>query len=445
MVDRHMGSCSHRRLLIISRLFAPCLGVGAQRAIKLARRIREFGWEPYVLTASEHCQYPSHPRVGADVLEQTIVRRVPCWSPWLHLDGKEDSSKGWGQIYRQAERCFLKLTQPLLPLDAAYPWVLAATGLGVRMVHQLGIDLIWATSPPLPSVYLARAVGKRTGTPYIADFRDVITGKGVGWRSGRQRRSLQWMRAVIHDAAGVTYVSPGQRPLLRRICPQFEQMPNRLAYNWFEPWQVNGAPAVPLERPTIFHGGGLYGGWRRVSGFLEALMLLRRRGDPRLRVNFLQHGMENDMSFLRRDAERHGATEAVRVGGALPYAEFQRVCRAADALLLVVGRDADDGQHAGAIPGKLYDYIAACRPILVIGPPGCEAGKIVSRLNRGITAVDDDPQRIARGIQLLLENRGDNGPLDLTIQGAGEFEASSMLRGLAEFFESVLTVSRRHS
>jgi hypothetical protein len=86
----------------------------------------------------------------------------------------------------------------------------------------------------------------------------------------------------------------------------------------------------------------------------------------------------------------------------------------------------------------LFDYMAAGRPILVVGPEGCVAGQMVERLNRGIGARDDRPEEITKAIDLLLAGQGRQGPLDLSPEAVSEFEGAKAVARLAEFLRLCL-------
>ena len=104
----------------------------------------------------------------------------------------------------------------------------------------------------------------------------------------------------------------------------------------------------------------------------------------------------------------------------------------------MVGHNKGAMEHAGAIPAKLFDYFLACRPILVVGPSDCEAGKIVMRTNRGLAVSDDDAAGIAAAVDRLRHQEGASGSLDLSLDGVSDFEAAVSVERLAIFFTSVL-------
>ena len=67
--------------------------------------------------------------------------------------------------------------------------------------------------------------------------------------------------------------------------------------------------------------------------------------------------------------------ERVRQHALVPWGDALRAMRGVDVLVLVNSPDADD---AVFVPGKLYDYLMARRPILFVGAPG-DASRIVAQ------------------------------------------------------------------
>jgi len=152
-------------------------------------------------------------------------------------------------------------------------------------------------------------------------------------------------------------------------------------------------------------------------------------------VVFLEsHG---DMNYLGKILKDLNLRNTVLLKSRVPRKEFLSACLGANILLLLVGHDYIS---SGAIPGKLFSYFACCRPILVVGPQDCEAGRMVEQLNRGIAVPDDEPDQIADAIERLLIQEGRYGRLDLSMDTVLQFENKTVIEKLAQFFNEILPI-----
>ena len=428
-----------RNLLIVASYFSPSAIIGAQRSVKLTLKIGEHGWRPDVLTVSKNCCERIDSSAPMDRLRAAAaITRVPCRSIWRHSKWWRQSKPGLPRILAKARRALAKYTGWISPTDDWWPWNVLATSAGVRIVRDRKIDLIWASSPPVGGLDLARRISEKTGVPYVVDVRDVSITQDTRDLPGWARKRLECERRAIALASGVTYTAPHQIELLDQLHPGAGDLPHRLIYNWFDCADSDACPIRNFEHPTILHGGSLYGGQRRISGFMDALAnLLQKPVVADKGLNFVNHGPTDDDEYLRDETNRCGLSESVKLAGPISSRDFHSCCRGAAILLLVVGKSTATAEHTRAVPGKLFDYFAAGRPILVIGPKGCEAGNMVTRINRGLAVPDDDPVSIREAIAKLLQERGVSGRLDLSHEAVSEFESAQAVRNIADFLRSV--------
>ena len=112
-----------------------------------------------------------------------------------------------------------------------------------------------------------------------------------------------------------------------------------------------------------------------------------------------------------RFAERLRAFEARHPGVVeqrpyVPHHEALAEMLAADALLLVVG--AGDGSRsrsvvAGTLPGKIFEYLRAARPVLLLGDEAGDAATLLRRHGRGWVADETQPAAIAAALQQMMQ------------------------------------------
>jgi glycosyltransferase involved in cell wall biosynthesis len=416
----------------VSVAFPPGAETGALRPAQLVRRIRGHGFDPCVLTLPRGCRFETEPETQGTLPDDLVVETVPCASPWEHTR-EWFRARGVRRVALAAARAAAQLLRPALPVDTHYPWAIRAARRGSALVRERAIELVWATGPPFSGHVLARRLHERTGVPYVLDFRDVVR-HATGSRAGR--RALAEERACLRSASGITFVAPGQERILAEHHPELQALRTRLVHNWFDAEDRTRVAPHRFPVPTVLHGGILYGGARRLDAFFEALARTRRTGDALRFLSLSPPG--RDFGYLEALRARHALGDGVRVEPVLPRLAFLGACMGAELLLLPVGRDRGSQVHQDAIPAKLYTYFAACRPILVTGPPGCEAGLLVERLGRGLAAPDDDPAAIAAAIARLRAGQGPRGPLELTLDAVREFEAAHAVPRLAGFLHEVL-------
>lgn len=422
-----------KHVLVVTAYFPPAAFVGSQRPLKLVRDIGSFGWRASVLTVAEKCSGLVDAQSASRIPTDVEVVRVPCWSLWNHSQWWHSVRGGARRIAAMANRWIAKHTWNLLPTDQHWPWSIAAVNAGVELLRRNNSDVIWATSPSLSALTLAQRISRRTGVPFVVDFRDVRGAPDA--RSPRsQRNAFKHEACVLRDAAAITYVAPEQISVLRDNHPQLvPRLPSELVYNWFDINETASSDKIHNDTSTILHGGILYGGTRRVDGFMEALSIVR--GCPtrmRVKLRFVQlGGTGRDSAYITELAQRYGVTEAVEVREPVPHDQFVHACKGAGCLLLVVGRDQGIQRHSGAIPGKLYNYFAARRPILVIGPEGCEAGRMVRALKRGLFVQDDKPNLIASALTRIIGAPQAANDFDLSIEALAPYSAEVSLGRLA--------------
>jgi len=328
---------------------------------------------------------------------------------------------------------FDRFTGGMCPLDVCYTWFLRAAKPGQHFAEKEGIDLLWATAPPYSALYLAYLIHEKTGIPYVVDYRDARV-TSIDHTSRREQRDWEYENRAAASSAGYTYVAPDQKGVLERTVPTLRDKPSILAHNWIEQDKLDRCPPKQWRNHTVVHGGTVYGGTRRMDGIARAVTALA--GETGLRLE--NYGPMVDHKFLKSITDEAGESGHVNLNAPLPYSEFISACKGAAILLLLIAEDSHRRQHAGAIPGKLYDYLGCHRPILVVGPKGCEAGKMVEVMRRGIACVPDDYTGITVAMSKLLREEGRDGPLDLRPAAVADYQSGNVVARMDGFFNSIV-------
>ena len=375
------------RILIIAHAFPPMNTIASHRPYSWARAWRDQGHEIHVLTPVKHgfdgtmdleCDLS-----GIQVHEVAYLpnRRV---SSKCGTSPRTASADRWESVKALTRRVRFSLGMFGDPRLLAYPSMLHD---GWRVMRSHGIDLIIATSPPEMVFFVARALSKRTGIPWVADFRDAWF-HDLRLYHGRLAASLAGLvnRWLVNNASALVTVSHG----LQQRLSSYLGREVFLAYNgFFEAERYAPPPTRPWSdnKLHIAYTGRIYPGRQDPEPLFRALASLGRlRGHLASRLSVDFYGF--DGPWLRPLIEKHGVGDCVTLRGFVPYRDSINAQRAADVLLFL---DWTDGRGEGMLTGKLFEYLGSGRPILALGVhKDSEAACLIAETGCGATLTSED-------------------------------------------------------
>jgi glycosyltransferase involved in cell wall biosynthesis len=395
------------RILLISFYFPPAGGGGVQRPLKLATHLPSLGVETHVLA-------PVDPRwLHRDetlaLPPDAVVHRVRYWGPRGRMPAEE--LRGRRGLDRLATRARLTPRRLVLP-DENATFALTAIPAALRLVRELRPDVVITTSPPSSIHLVGAAVQRLTGVRWVADVRDSIVANhdrdvdrlAVRLREASHRRVAHM---VARRASGIVAVTPTIATQMRTLDPRgpVTVIPNGVDFADFA-----SARYTPGPRFRITHTGSFFAG-RSPRPFLEALA---RSGIDAV-ARFVGDFRGSDRSFAR-DLGLDGRVEVVPFRG---HAETVALQRDSEALLLLLP---DAGERGLDVPsGKLFEYLAAERPVLASVPVDGAAAALVREAHAGIVVAPDDVEAMAQALR-DLHARWQADP-DATLRLAGTVRA----------------------
>jgi glycosyltransferase involved in cell wall biosynthesis len=364
------------KVLLVSFFFPPAGGGGVQRALKLASHLPALGIETHVLA-------PDDPRwVHGDgelqLPTKAWVHRARFLGPSSRRPAEE--LRGKTGLDYWVTRAALTPQRFLVP-DQKVTWNLTAIPAAIRLVREHGIDAVITTSPP-PSVHLLGAAVKRaTGAAWVADLRDSISANPHRRADSaavrlKERAGSSVAGLAARRADAVVTVSDAIADEMRRLDPAgpVRVIPNACDYEDFE-----GLAYQPSDRFRITHAGSFFGK-RTPRPFLTALagsgldVVARFVGDFR----------STDKAW----ADELGLCDRLEL---IPYTTHRQALaleRDSEALLLLIPESG--GRGRGVLSGKLFEYLAAERPILAAVPPEGEAARLLRETGAGIVVAPED-------------------------------------------------------
>jgi glycosyltransferase involved in cell wall biosynthesis len=389
------------KVLIVSFYFPPAGGGGVQRPLKLAQYLPALGIETHVLA-------PDDPRWvhrddGLRVPTQAWVHRARYVGP--SGGSPAEVLRGTEGLARAAKQVRL-LGRRLLVPDESVGWNVTAIPAAIRLVREHDIDWVLTTSPPGSVHLVGAAVQRAPPARWLADLRDSLVfhpHRRADTTATRAKERLRGSvaRLVARRADAISCVSEAIADEILALQPRG---PVRAIANGSDFDDFAGLVYQPAPRMRITHTGSFFG-----------------KRDPRPFLQALEgSGLDVVARFVGdfRPSDREWA-ETLQLGDRLelipyaPRATSLSLQRDSEVLLLLIP-DAG-GRGRGVLSGKVFEYLAAGRPILAVVPPDGAAAELIRSVDAGPVVAPDDVDGIKAALADLYARFTNGGLPDVAL------------------------------
>jgi glycosyltransferase involved in cell wall biosynthesis len=386
------------KVLIVTLYFPPAGGGGVQRPLKFATHLPALGVETHVLAPDD----PKWVHRDDDLVvpTQAWVHRVRYVGPKGRLPAEE--LHGLSGLELAGRKTALAFRRVLVP-DENVSWNLTAAPAAIRLARREQIDVVVTTSPPTSVHLIGAAVKRATGARWIADLRDSIVAnphRRVESRLVRAKEATgqSVARLIARYADAVTAVTAPIGDELRELgAERVETIANGCDFEDFA-----GLPYVPGPRFRLTHTGSFFGR-RSPRPLLEALA----RSDADIVARFVGDFRAADRTW----ADELGLGDRLEVHPYLPRREVLKLQRDSEALLLLIPESG--GRGRAVLSAKVFEYLAAERPILAAVPPDGAAADLIRETGAGVVVPPDDVEGLREAL-VRLEGDWRTGRLDGT-------------------------------
>lgn len=447
-----------KKVLVVAYFFPPLSGSGVQRTAKFVKYLRAFGWEPTVLTVQTNPSGPdlTDPKMVGEIPEATRIIRIPINA--TISSARIDRLCSYYQefcspdLFRQLTHlCKSRQDGDISSILMPDPYLLWVDNVLMQSdkLDLNSYDCIFSTSGPSSDHILAYFLKKRSGKPWIADFRDEWSNNPLMAKCDRNslgyRALRQFEKAVVEFCDGMTVISDQMK---ENYCSGFQVPGNKVKTitNGYDEADFSsvGDLTADGEKFVIVHNGVIYKG-REPFQFINAIGDLIKHGKIdrdgiRVYLGKPYYGTP-DWPYLQY-INAKGLGDII-VFDYLDHENSIRRAAKASLLLLMTGQG---NQWKGVFTGKVFEYLRFCKPILNLGSRSSLAANLIRELDRGVTVSMNDQQTIAQTILSHYElwESGKLPQYGIT-ERIKEFERKRLTECLADFLNGYLQVSAPES
>jgi glycosyltransferase involved in cell wall biosynthesis len=430
---------------MLTYFYPPMGGAGVQRSLKFSRYLPGFGILPSVVCA-DSAEYPHDDELLREVPSDVDVTRIPHTTLLARImslrrrwpspsASRESANRGPAEAAPPPRASpwrdrLISATAAIQFPDDKTAWSSQAQRASMRALPNSPVDIVYSSSPPVSVHRAAMRIARHAGVPWVADYRDLWTGNPAyaapSWRRPIDHR---WERRLLASADGIVTVTEAFASELSALAGS--RVPTIVIPNGYDEADFAGLVPVTLD-PGVFrivHTGTFYGQRSPEPLLLGVQRVLQRDAELRARLRVRLVGSIGSRFDPLLDWFSRQFPGVLERTGYVNHSRALAEMLGASALLLVV-----DYQDEVSLPGKVFEYLRAGRPILLIGPPKGESAKLIRECKAGEVVDAGDHHQIAATIGHWIA-RG-TGPTPDPAR-VGQFERRVLSRELAHFLVDV--------
>ena len=406
------------RLLVITYYWPPSGGAGVQRCLKFVKHLGYFGVEATVITVDPaQATYPvQDASLLAEVPAGVRVIRTATSEPFESYKKLTGRAVPYGGFANEGKPGLLQkalrfVRGNLFIPDPRRGWnrhALAAAKKLLAAGEQF--DAVLTSSPPHSTQLIGLELKRRHGLRWLADLRDPWTDiyyyKDLHHTPLAAWLDARYERRVLTQADVVLVTSPETKRLFLTKLPalpaaKFHVLPN--GYDESDFYQPSQPPHDCLR---ITHTGTITELYR-IEQLLRAVAACAALNpDVPLRLRFVGQVSTE----LRGQIARAGLLTSTEFLGFVPHDKSVEHLLNSSALLMAIP---DVPRNLGILPGKIFEYLAANKPILCVGPAGSDADNLLQECGAGQALPYQDAALMRETLEALVAQWRINPNLDL--------------------------------
>ncbi len=391
------------KVLVISYYYPPMGMSGVQRTLKFTKYMKDFGWEPTVITTGK-AGYFAHDESLLKEVEENNIRtiRVDGWSPNNAL-----ARKGTIKIPSEfIRKTFDRVSKTIFIPDNKRAWAKSAYKRAQELLRSEKFHAIFVSVPPFSTEIIAAQLKREFNLPLFVDYRDLWFANQYAFYPTpyHKFRHNKLEETSIRESDRVIAVNRMVKEKLLLQYPFLNHDDVKIITHGFDSADFENIEEEERDKTKLrITYSGIFYENITPKYLLKAFRNLLKTNPnlaSKIELHFVGHFRKENLKIVKK----LNLEEYVFVHGYLEHKEVIRKLISSDVLWFTLRKE----NMENVAPGKLYEYIGARKPIFGSVSEGI-ARTVLKEYKASFISEVDDVEQIQRTlieiVKLFVNNK----------------------------------------
>ena len=423
-----------KKVLIIAYYWPPAGGPGVQRWLKFVKYLPQYNVEPIVFVP-ENANYPIKDMSLIDQVPEGVkvvkhsIKEPYKWAAMLSKKSSKTISSGVIKDESKQsvlEKLMLYVRGNYFIPDARKNWVKPSFSVICDILIKQSIQTVITTGPPHSLHLIGLKLKQEFGVKWIADFRDPWTTigyhKALRLTKKSKEKHLFLEKKVLNTADQVIVTSHVTKTEFKQLTTK----PIAVITNGFDDvLTAKNTPSLDVKFSMV-HIGSLLSKRNPVVLWRVLSDLIKENKDFSKDFELKFIGLVSEA--VLQNLNKYNLSNYIDNKGYVSHSECVEYQKKSQVLLLI---EIDSNETRCIIPGKLFEYMAASRPILALGPKASDVEKLIKETCTGNYFYYDEYLVLKQHV-LSLYQAFKNNTLSVTPIGVNKYHRRELTKTLSK-------------
>lgn len=434
------------KTLYLTYYWPPAGGPGVQRSLKFAKYLPGEGIEPIILTVDENkASYPLEDLTLLNDIDKNLrVFKTSSFEPldWYKKLNRKKEIPFSGYVNQNkrslSQKIFRFIRGNFFIPDARVGWNSHAYKKARYLLENEKFNAVITTSPPHSTQLVGLILKKKFHIPWIADIRDPWTDiyyfKDFYSLPFALKKNIILEKKVLENADAIVVTSQATKDLFVQKSKHISAEKVYVIPNGYDEDDFKGLSSEPDQSRLVITYTGTIAEQYNITAFLDAVSVFRsRHPDFPIRIRFVG-AVSIEIRARIKEKKLEPLVEYIDY---VTHPESIRFLLKSTALLLVVPQILD--RKSVIIPGKLFEYLAARKNIVCIGPKACDASTIVEACGSGKGFDYNDKEGILNYLEELKTKWVQNYNMDIQNEEYKTYSRKNLTHAFASVINNTIS------